>query len=80
MKASGIIRNVDPLGRVVIPKEIRKVLGINEGDPLEIAKVNNDIVLRKYSKGCIFCGSEKNVKDFNNVPVCRGCKKSLGGE
>ena len=80
MKASGIIRNVDPLGRVVIPKEMRKVLGINEGDPLEIAKVNNDIILRKYSKGCIFCGSEKNVKDFNNVPVCSGCKKSLSGE
>ena len=78
MKASGIIRNVDPLGRVVIPKEMRKVLGINEGDPLEIAKVNNDIILRKYSKGCIFCGSEKNVKDFNNVPVCSGCRKSLG--
>ena len=80
MKASGIIRNVDPLGRVVIPKEMRKVLGINEGDPLEIAKVNNDIVLRKYSKGCIFCGSEKKVKDFNNVPVCSWCKKSLGEE
>ena len=78
MKASGIIRNVDPLGRVVIPKEIRKVMGINKGDPLEIAKVNNDIILRKYSKGCIFCGSEKNVKDFNNVPVCSGCRKSLG--
>ena len=78
MKASGIIRNVDPLGRVVIPKEMRKILGINEGDPLEIAKVNNDIILRKYSKGCIFCGSEKNVKDFNNVPVCSGCRKSLG--
>ena len=47
MKASGIIRNVDPLGRVVIPKEIRKVMGINEGDPIEIVKVNNDIVMRK---------------------------------
>jgi len=50
MKALGIIRNVDPLGRVVIPKEIRKVMGINEGDPIEIVKVNNDIVMRKYSK------------------------------
>ncbi|POO88702.1 AbrB family transcriptional regulator, partial [Clostridium sp. 2-1] len=58
MKSSGIVRNLDNLGRVVIPKEIRKVLGINEGDPIEIAKVNNDIVLRKYSKGCIFCGSD----------------------
>ena len=77
MKASGIIRNVDPLGRVVIPKEIRKVMGINEGDPIEIVKVNNDIVMRKYSKGCIFCGSDEEVVEFNGVLVCDGCKKAL---
>ncbi|MBN7572812.1 AbrB/MazE/SpoVT family DNA-binding domain-containing protein [Clostridium beijerinckii] len=78
MKSSGIVRNLDNLGRVVIPKEIRKVLGINEGDPIEIAKVNNDIVLRKYSKGCIFCGSDKDISEFNNVLVCSGCRKTLG--
>lgn len=78
MKASGIIRNVDPLGRVVIPKEIRKVLGINEGDPIEIVKVNNDIVLRKYIKGCIFCGSDKEAVEFNGAVVCEGCRKALG--
>ena len=42
MKESGIVRNVDPLGRIVIPKEIRKVMAINEGDPLEIVKDNNE--------------------------------------
>ena len=78
MKASGIIRNVDPLGRVVIPKEIRKVMGINEGDPMEIVKVNNDIVIRKYSKGCIFCGSDQNIFEFREVLVCKECKKTLG--
>jgi transcriptional pleiotropic regulator of transition state genes len=77
MKASGIIRNVDPLGRVVIPKEMRKVLDINEGDPIEIVKVNNDIILRKYSKGCIFCGRDKEVSEFNNLPVCSSCRKAL---
>lgn len=77
MKASGIVRNLDNLGRVVIPKEIRKVLGINEGDPVEIVKVNNDIVLRKYSKGCIFCGSDKDVIEFNSSVVCEGCRNSL---
>lgn len=78
MKASGIIRNVDPLGRVVIPKEIRKILGITEGDPIEIVKVNNDIVMRKYSKGCIFCGSDEEVVEFNGALVCEGCRKALG--
>jgi transcriptional pleiotropic regulator of transition state genes len=78
MKTEGIIRNVDPLGRVVIPKEMRKVLGINEGDSIEIVKINNDIVLRKYSKGCIFCGRDKEVVEFNGIVVCGGCKKALG--
>jgi transcriptional pleiotropic regulator of transition state genes len=77
MKASGIIRNVDPLGRVVIPKEIRKVMGINEGDPIEIVKVNNDIVMRKYSKGCIFCGGDKGISEFRDTLVCNECKKAL---
>ncbi|AQS08348.1 stage V sporulation protein T [Clostridium saccharobutylicum] len=77
MKTSGIIRNVDPLGRVVIPKEMRKVMGINEGDPIEIVKVNNDIVMRKYSKGCIFCGSNKEIVEFNKALVCRKCKQAL---
>lgn len=78
MKASGIIRKVDPLGRVVIPKEMRKVLDINEGDTIEIVKVDNDVVLRKYSKGCIFCGNDKDIKEFRNIIVCDGCKKALG--
>lgn len=78
MKESGIVRNVDNVGRVVIPKEIRKILGINEGDPVEIVKVNNDVVLRKYSEGCIFCGSGKNIKDFKNMQVCNGCRRALG--
>ena len=48
MKAEGIVRRVDDLGRVVIPKEIRRNLGIREGDPLEIFVENGCICLRKY--------------------------------
>lgn len=78
MKTAGIVRNLDNLGRVVIPKEMRKVLGINEGHPVEIAKVNNDIVISKFSTGCIFCGSDKEVVEFNGALVCDGCRKALG--
>ena len=49
MVATGIIRRIDDLGRIVIPKEVRRALGINDGDPLEIFRNGNDIVLRKYS-------------------------------
>ena len=50
MKATGIVRRIDDLGRVVIPKEIRRTLHIREGDPLEIyTSEDGGIVLRKYS-------------------------------
>lgn len=49
MKATGIIRRIDDLGRVVIPKEIRRTLGIHEGDPLEIFLHEDCVCLRKYS-------------------------------
>ena len=77
MKESGIVRKVDPLGRIVIPKEIRKVMSINEGDPLEIVKDNNGILLKKYNKGCIFCGSDKNIIEFKGMLVCKECKNAL---
>lgn len=49
MKATGIIRRIDDLGRIVIPKEIRKNLRIKEGDNLEIFVQNEEIILKKYS-------------------------------
>ena len=50
MKATGVVRRIDDLGRIVIPKEIRKILRIKEGSPLEIfTEKEGDIILRKYS-------------------------------
>lgn len=50
MKATGIVRRIDELGRVVVPKEIRRTLRIREGDPLEIfTDKNGEIILKKYS-------------------------------
>lgn len=49
MKATGIIRRIDSLGRVVIPKEIRRTLNIHEGDPLEIFTENDGVIFRRYN-------------------------------
>ena len=50
MRATGIVRRIDDLGRVVVPKEIRRVMRIREGDPLEIfTDKDGEIVLKKYS-------------------------------
>ena len=48
MKATGIVRRIDDLGRVVIPKEIRRSCNIREGDPLEIFLEDDGIVFKKY--------------------------------
>lgn len=57
MKTTGIVRRIDELGRIVIPKEIRKSLRIKEGESLEILIDNEDIILKKYSV-------IKNLNDF----------------
>lgn len=49
MKATGIVRRIDDLGRVAIPKEIRRTMKICEGDPLEIFLENGGVVLKKYN-------------------------------
>lgn len=74
MKSTGIVRKVDELGRVVIPKEIRRVNGINEGDPMEIyVDREGDIVLKKYEPGCILCGNAEDLKNIKGKNFCAGC-------
>jgi transcriptional pleiotropic regulator of transition state genes len=77
MKESGIVRSVDVAGRIVIPKEIRDIMSIKEGDALEIVKNNNEILLRKYHKGCVFCGEDKSTIEFKGNLVCIQCKNAL---
>ena len=83
MKSLGIVRKIDQLGRIVIPKELRDVLDIKsgdksgEGDPLEIFVDGKNIILRKYQPGCNFCGSLKDVKYIDNIHICWGCAKKI---
>lgn len=49
MRATGIVRRVDDLGRVVIPREIRRSMGIREGEPMEIYLENDAVIFRRYS-------------------------------
>ena len=77
MKSTGIIRNIDELGRIVIPKEIRKKLKITEGTPLEIYQDGESLVLKKYHSGCIFCGSSSNLLLYNEKLICKKCLSNL---
>ena len=77
MKATGIIRRVDELGRVVIPIEIRNKFNIVEKDPIEIYVNDSSIILKKYEPNCIFCGSTENLVEYKDKLVCDKCSKQL---
>ena len=73
MKSTGIVRKVDDLGRVVLPIELRRNLDISERDAIEIFVDGNQIILKKYSPSCIFCGEAENVREFKGKLVCAKC-------
>ncbi len=74
MKATGIVRKVDELGRVVLPIELRRNLNINEKDSLEIFVDDETIVLKKYEPCDIFNGSMEDLIDYEGKKVS---KKSI---
>ena len=80
MKSVGIIRNLDELGRIVIPIEIRKSLNIKERDPIEISVNHHSIILRKKENTCVFCDSTRDLKKFNSKYICTNCNKRLKEE
>lgn len=77
MKATGIVREVDKLGRIVLPAELRRVLQIETNDSLEIFTEENKIILRKYQPACIFCGNATDVISYKDRNVCPACIENL---
>jgi len=77
MKSTGIVRKLDDLGRVVIPMELRKTMGLGEKDPLEIFTDGERIVLQKYNPGCMVCGCTKEgMISLSDKLVCGDCLES----
>lgn len=62
-KCTGIVRRIDDLGRVVIPKEIRRTLKIREGDPFVISVTENGVLFEKYDVNAEITGSLKKIID-----------------
>lgn len=77
MKSTGIVRKVDELGRVVIPIELRRTLGIGEKDALEIYVDGERIMLKKYEPACIFTGNADDLVYFKGKMVSKQCIKEL---
>lgn len=77
MKATGIIRKVDELGRIVLPIELRRTLDIATQDEMEIFVVDDQIVLRKHEPTCVFCNSARELVVYRNKNVCRECIRRI---
>lgn len=77
-----MVRRVDDLGRVVIPKETRTALGLATGTPMEIFINGNEVILKPYLPGCTFCGAIENDRDvvrYQGKFVCSKCLVTLQG-
>ncbi|MDY5626620.1 MAG: AbrB/MazE/SpoVT family DNA-binding domain-containing protein [Clostridia bacterium] len=77
LKSTGIVRQVDELGRITLPIELRRTLEINEKDSLEIFVEGNTIVLKKYEPSCMFCGNARNIVSYKDRNICTDCLEEL---
>lgn len=77
MKSVGIVRDMDKLGRIVIPIEYRNLLGIENGDPVEILAEKDRIIIKRFAPSCVFCHSKKDLIEFEGKAVCRECAERL---
>ena len=80
IKSTGIVRSIDDLGRIVIPKEIRTTHDIKKTDPVEIFTDGEYVLLRKYNPGCIFCGHIENAEDFKGKLICEDCRDQINSQ
>ncbi|MEG0751604.1 MAG: AbrB/MazE/SpoVT family DNA-binding domain-containing protein [Oscillospiraceae bacterium] len=77
MKSVGIVRDMDKLGRIVVPVEFRNLLGIESGDPVEISAERDRIIIRRFAPSCVFCKSETGTTEYLGKTVCADCIKHL---
>lgn len=77
MKSIGVKRKIDELGRVVIPNDMRKALGISARDVLTVYVDENKIVLEKEESMCALCGNREGLAEFDGKHVCGACIRRI---
>lgn len=80
MKATGIVRKLDCLGRIVLPKELRDANKLVEGSPMEVFVEGDDIIIRPYHPNCLFCGGTEDIVQFQEKNICRSCLNRMKAE
>ena len=77
MKSTGIIRQIDQMGRIVLPAELRRSMDIEVGDTMEIFVDGDSIILKKYHPSCVFCDSSRETVRFKGKTICSRCLRQL---
>jgi looped-hinge helix DNA binding domain, AbrB family len=72
-KSTGIVRKIDELGRVVLPKELRKTFGLERNSPVEIFTNDHQIILQKYEPSCMICNSCEDIVYVGSKKICKEC-------
>jgi transcriptional pleiotropic regulator of transition state genes len=81
MAAVGTMRRIDQLGRVVVPAELRKMLGFNEGDVLEFSARGAELVLRRIAPSCAICKTDsEDLVDVHDKHLCQRCLHEIRSE
>lgn len=76
-RTTGIVRNLDALGRIVVPIEFRRSLGLRDGAAMEISLVGGHVELRPFVPGCVFCGATRNLRTYKGRQVCEVCRVGI---
>lgn len=80
MKSTGIVRNIDDLGRIVIPKELRTAMNMGEGAPVELFVEGDSLIMRRVYKGCHFCGADNDLHELRGKHICSSCLEFLNND
>ena len=79
LKKTGIVRHIDNLGRLVVPRELRRLMYLEDGNDCVEFFVNDDegLVIKKYQPACIFCNTMDFLVELDSKLVCKNCVEKL---
>ncbi len=77
MNNATVVRRIDELGRIVLPIDQRRALGVEPRDYVSLTLNGSNITIAKHNKTCVFCGSLDSLVDFKGQTICAACKDEI---
>jgi transcriptional pleiotropic regulator of transition state genes len=77
LKATGIVRKIDELGRIVLPIEFRQSMELEPKDGVELYMEGKNLMIKKHEPACTFCNGTEDLKLFQNKLVCKTCRDRI---